>query len=106
MKFSLAACAAVMLAQDGIVSASSHKVSRHDILEISTLGGMTFKIHQKPNKKFTGLRRGPLAIARAYTKFGISYSDDLLSVIEKLLEELGLSGNKGNSTKVSGQGMT
>ncbi|KAI1875170.1 hypothetical protein JX265_004228 [Neoarthrinium moseri] len=103
MKFSaVAAVAGAILSHDGRVAASPLKI---EVFEISTLGGMTFKIHQAPNKAFSGLRKGPLAIARAYTKFGLTFPDDLSSVIEQLLEELGLlKGNKGNSTAVAGQG--
>ncbi|KAK9425762.1 hypothetical protein SUNI508_03123 [Seiridium unicorne] len=102
--FSSATLAAAIVAQYGLVSASPLKVITIDLSEISTLGGMTFKIHQQPNKAFSGVRKGPLAIAKAYAKFGVSFPDDLLSVIEQLLEELGLSKSTGNSTKVAGQG--
>ncbi|OTA86437.1 hypothetical protein M434DRAFT_82088 [Hypoxylon sp. CO27-5] len=51
---------------------------------------MTFKINQVPNKKYYGQRkgRGSMAIARAYSKFGASVSDDLLATIEEILKEL------------------
>ncbi|KAI0137582.1 eukaryotic aspartyl protease [Hypoxylon sp. NC0597] len=67
------------------------------MFEITTLGGMTFKIHQVPNKKYYGQKkgRGSMAIARAYSKFGASVSDDLLATIEEILKELGLLGNTG-----------
>ncbi|KAI0107856.1 eukaryotic aspartyl protease [Nemania sp. FL0031] len=76
------------------------------LFEISTLGGMTFKITQVPNKKFYGARkgRGAMAIARAYSKYGATIPDDLLSYIEQLLEELGLLQNPGNETSASPQG--
>lgn len=106
MKYASVAWMAAAISQTSMVSASPHKISKIDLSDILTLGGMTFKIHQTPNKGFSGLKRGPLAIARAYTKFGVSYPDDLQSVLEQLLEELGLSKHKGkNSTTVSGQGM-
>ncbi|KAI1076137.1 eukaryotic aspartyl protease [Whalleya microplaca] len=67
------------------------------LFEITTLGGMTFKINQVPNKKFYGAKkgRGSMAIARAYSKFGAAIPDDLLSTIQQILEELGLLGNNG-----------
>ncbi|KAJ8113912.1 hypothetical protein ONZ43_g5034 [Nemania bipapillata] len=78
------------------------------VFEISTLGGLTFKISQVPNKKFYGARkgRGAMAIARAYSKYGAAIPDDLLSYIQKLLEELGLLQNpgSGNDTAASPQG--
>ncbi|GAP88701.1 putative endothiapepsin precursor [Rosellinia necatrix] len=76
--------------------------------EISTLGGMTFKINQVPNRKFYGARkgRGSMAMARAFSKYGTSVPDELISYIEKLLEELGLiqQPGAGNDTSGSPQG--
>lgn len=97
---------AAVVTHDAVVSAAPLKITKIDLSSISTLGGMTFKIQQQPNKGFSGLRRGPLAIARAYTKFGAPYPDDLLSAIEQLLEELGLSKHHSNSSTVAGQGMS
>ncbi|KAI1657635.1 eukaryotic aspartyl protease [Daldinia decipiens] len=67
------------------------------LFEVTTLGGMTFKISQVPNKKFYGVQKGggSMAIARAYSKYGAAISDDLLSTIEEILKELGLLGNAG-----------
>ncbi|KAI1334320.1 eukaryotic aspartyl protease [Xylariaceae sp. FL0016] len=82
-----------------------------DIYQISTLGGMTFKIQQVQNPKYYGMKkgRGSMAIARAYSKFGATVSDDLLATIEEILRELGLLGNTGsgsasNSSLAAGQG--
>jgi hypothetical protein len=78
------------------------------LFEITTLGGMTFKLHQVPNQKFYGARkgRGAMAIARAYSKYGAPVSDDLLSYIEQILEELGLvqKPGAGNDTSAGPQG--
>ncbi|KAF3023496.1 Type I transmembrane sorting receptor [Neopestalotiopsis sp. 37M] len=96
MKFSTStgALAIAIGLQNGLVAAAPHtKVIKIDLSEISVLGGMTFKIHQQPNKAFKGVRKGSLALARAYSKFGVAFPDDLLTAIEKLLEELGLAGN-------------
>ncbi|KAF7537654.1 hypothetical protein G7054_g3517 [Neopestalotiopsis clavispora] len=96
MKFSTStgALAVAMGLQNGLVAAAPHtKVIKIDLSEISVLGGMTFKIHQQPNKAFKGVRKGSLALARAYSKYGVAFPDDLLTAIEKLLEELGLAGN-------------
>lgn len=107
MKFlSVLAVAASILSQDGLISAK--RLRTIDVYEISTLGGMTFRIGQIPNEKYTGIRKGPLAIAKAYHKYGIAFPDDLASVIEQLLEELGLAAgsSKTNTTKpASPQGM-
>ncbi|KAI0008152.1 eukaryotic aspartyl protease [Xylariaceae sp. FL0662B] len=77
------------------------------LFEITTLGGMTFKINQVPNKKFYGAKkgRGSMAIARAYSKFGAQIPDDLLSTIQQILEELGLqSAGGGSNTTADPQG--
>lgn len=111
MKFSssVVLATAVSLGRDGIASAAptKTKVIKIDLSGVSVLGGMTFKIHQQPNKAFSGIRKGPLALARAYSKFGAALPDDLLSVVEQLLEELGLAGNRGGGSKntTAGQGM-
>lgn len=82
------------------------------MFEITTLGGMTFKINQVQNKKYYGQKkgRGSMAIARAYSKFGASVSDDLLATIEEILRELGLLGDTGagagNNTTNDPQGMS
>ncbi|KAI5927252.1 eukaryotic aspartyl protease [Camillea tinctor] len=111
MKFqNTTALAASFLMCHGVVSAApppqQPQPEKRGILDplyaISTLGGMTFKISQVPNKKFYGTRRGrgSMAIARAYSKYGVAVSDDLLTTIQQLLEELGLlqSAGVGNGT--------
>ncbi|KAI1138214.1 eukaryotic aspartyl protease [Hypoxylon sp. FL0543] len=105
-----AAVAAYALCCRDLVSAGpiQKRGALDQMLEITTLGGMTFKIHQVPNKKYYGQRkgRGAMAIARAYSKYGASVSDDLLATIEEILEELGLLGNTGagNNTTDDPQG--
>ncbi|KAK6201751.1 hypothetical protein LQW54_009410 [Pestalotiopsis sp. IQ-011] len=98
MKFSspVALATAISLAS---AAPTKTKVIKIDLSGVSVLGGMTFKIHQQPNKAFSGIRKGPLALARAYSKFGAALPDDLLSVVEQLLEELGLAGHRGGSSK-------
>lgn len=92
--------------------ASAAPTEKRGILDslfgISTLGGVTFKIDQVPNRKFYGARKGSgqMAMARAFAKYGAAIPDDLLSYIEKLLEELGLipQPGAGNDTNASPQG--
>lgn len=113
MKFTntAAAMAAYAFCCQDLASASPVKKRGvlDEIFQITTLGGMTFKIQQVPNKKFYGQRkgRGSMAIARAYSKYGAAIPDDLLSTIQQILEELGLLGNNGagNSTANDPQGM-
>lgn len=98
MRFSSVAGVAIpALLQVELASASPFQF---DVYGVSTLGGMTFKINQVPNQAYTGRRKGPLAIAKAYSKFGVSYPDELVTVLEKLVkEELKVSNSTGNSTK-------
>ncbi|KAI1127091.1 eukaryotic aspartyl protease [Nemania abortiva] len=101
-----AVVAASFLFTQNLVSAAPTEKRGISIIEISTLGGVTFKINQVPNKKFYGARkgRGAMAIARAYSKYGAAIPDDLLSYIEQILEELGLLQNPSNETSASPQG--
>ncbi|KAI1761804.1 eukaryotic aspartyl protease [Hypoxylon sp. FL1150] len=105
-----AAVAAYVLCSQDLVSASPVRASTStsrvqkrgtldSLFEIQTLGGMTFKVDQVPNMKFSGQRkgRGPVAIARAYLKYGAAIPDSLLLTIQQLLGELGLAGNTGGT---------
>ncbi|KAI0601438.1 eukaryotic aspartyl protease [Biscogniauxia sp. FL1348] len=111
MKFqNTTALAASVLMCHGVVSAAPPpQPQKRGILDplyaISTLGGMTFKINQVPNTKFYGTRRGrgSMAIARAYSKYGVAVSDDLLTTIQQLLEELGLVQSAGASNGTTSQ---
>ncbi|KAI8624216.1 eukaryotic aspartyl protease [Xylariaceae sp. FL1651] len=104
-----AVAASLLFTQDLVAAVPTEKRGLLDPLsEITTLGGMTFKINQVPNQKFYGARkgRGSMAIARAYSKYGAPVPDDLLSYIEQILEELGLiqKPGTGNDTAASPQG--
>ncbi|XXH03092.1 Zinc resistance conferring protein [Hypoxylon texense] len=102
-----AAVAAYVLCCQDLASAGPVRIQKRGTLdplfEITTLGGMTFKISQVPNKKFYGQHkgRGSMAMARAFSKYGAAIPDDLLSTIEQILEELGLLGNNGSGNKTS-----
>jgi hypothetical protein len=95
-----AAVGASILAQGGLISASPLKII--DIFEISTLGGMTFQISQVPNQRYSGAPKGPLAVAKAYAKFGVDAPDDLLSAIDQLLQQLGLLGSNASNATTPG----
>ncbi|KAI0151560.1 eukaryotic aspartyl protease [Xylariaceae sp. FL1272] len=91
---------AALLPSTGLgLAAPTEKRESFDPFQVSTLGGMTFKIGQVANSKYGGRHkgRGALAVARTYNKYGLSLGDDLTSVIEQLLEELGLIGQSGAS---------
>ncbi|KAF9876708.1 hypothetical protein CkaCkLH20_05554 [Colletotrichum karsti] len=74
--------------------------------DIATLGGAAFRIEQVPNPDFYyGSRRGPIALARAYSKFGHPIPDDLAGLIDQILGELGLlKGSKGGHKGGKGKG--
>ncbi|KAI1326950.1 eukaryotic aspartyl protease [Xylariaceae sp. FL0255] len=103
----VAAVSAAFLSEYSVLAAPVPREIREtffDPFEIATLGGNTFKFQQTANKNFGGYRkgRGAVSLARAYSKFGIDVPDSLLSIIEELLEELGLlsqgGGKQSNST--------
>ncbi|KAF5519142.1 Endothiapepsin [Colletotrichum aenigma] len=93
-----------------LVDAAPSKKSDISRFEISTLGGGAFRIEQVPNPDFYyGNRRGPIALARAYSKFNHPIPDDLLGLIDQILGELGLlngskGGHKGGKGKGNGSG--
>ncbi|GJD02653.1 endothiapepsin [Colletotrichum higginsianum] len=95
-----AAVAAVIPFAARLVDAAPSK------MEIATLGGAAFRIEQVPNPDFYyGSRRGPIALARAYSKFGQQIPDDLLSLIDQILDDLGLlKGGKGVHKGGKGEG--
>jgi hypothetical protein len=101
MKFSvLAAVAAIVPSFTEVAAAPAilRPATRLDVFQVATLGGATFRIQQVPNKSFIfGARRGPIALARAYSKFGIAIPPDLLSIIEAILKDLGLTLAKPNA---------
>jgi len=94
MKFPiLAALAASIPFLGGSVDAAPLLIigNKAGVFQIATLGGAAFRIKQVPSTSFQfGSRRGPVALARAYSKFGVAIPPDLLSIIEAILEELGL----------------
>ncbi|KAB5584787.1 aspartic peptidase domain-containing protein [Coniochaeta sp. 2T2.1] len=114
MKLSLttAAVAASILSSAGLVAAAPRvKTNSLAALEISVLGGSTFKLHQAPNAHFRSRGQGPRALAKAYQKYGVGFPDGLLEVVLEILKELGVDvpdraggGSDGNGTANAGQG--
>jgi len=109
MRYHHGVVASFLLTENLVSAAPMEKRGTLDpLFEISTLGGMAFKINQVPNQKFYGARkgRGAIALAKAYSKYGVAVPDDLISYIEQILEELGLGQNPGdgNDTSASPQG--
>ncbi|KAI0473847.1 eukaryotic aspartyl protease [Xylariaceae sp. FL0804] len=102
--YSAAALAAAFLLSHDLVSAVPTAQKRalltpEEVYEVSTLGGMTFRVPQVRNQRVMNMTkgRGQMALARAYSKYGGELSADLLSYIEKILEELGLLGSSSSS---------
>lgn len=107
-----AAVAASILSSAGLVAAAPRaKANSATTIEISVLGGSTFKIHQAPNSNFRTKGQGPRALAKAYQKYGVSIPDDLLEIVLQILKDLGINvpgraggGADGNGTTTVGQG--
>ncbi|OIW26012.1 Asp-domain-containing protein [Coniochaeta ligniaria NRRL 30616] len=114
MRLSLttAAVAASILSSAGLVAAAPRvKANSLAALEISVLGGSTFKIHQAPNVNFRSRGQGPRALAKAYQKYGVEFPDGLLEIVYEILKELGIpvpdrngGASDGNGTTNAGQG--
>jgi hypothetical protein len=82
---------ATLVSATSVGIAEAAPLNQLDLLRIATLGGSTFRIKAVPNKAFYyGAKRGPIALARAYSKFGQQMPPDLLLVVETILKELGL----------------
>ncbi len=98
MKFgSAAAVAASLLSSAGLVTALT--VVEPAKFEVSILGGSTFRLQQQANENYNMVGRGPRALGKVYTKFGLSLSDELLQLLEEILEELGLlNGGRGSGS--------
>jgi hypothetical protein len=114
MRFSLTttAVAASIFSSAALVAAAPRvKANSLAALEISVLGGSTFKLHQAPNPNFRALGKGPRALAKAYQKYGVAFPDNLLEVVLEILKELGIDvpdlnggASDGNGTSNAGQG--
>lgn len=109
MRLSLtnAAVAASILSSAGLVAAAPRATSNAlTEVEISVLGGTTFRIQQTPNAKFQPYGRGPRELAKAYQKYGAAVPDDLLQTILQILGELGItaSGRSGDGADDNGNG--
>ncbi len=97
MKFgSVAAAAASILSSAGLVTALV--IVEPSNFEISILGGSTFRLQQQANENYNMVGRGPRALAKVYTKFGLQLPDELLLLLEEILEELGLLKSGGTGT--------
>ncbi|KAJ6442490.1 amino acid transporter [Purpureocillium lavendulum] len=71
----------------------------------SVAGQGSFEVKRAVNKNFSG-RNGPLALARAYNKYGIHVSNDLLKAIETIraAHSQNARRNSGNATATPDNG--
>lgn len=107
MRLSLttAAVAASILSSAGLVAAAPMATSDSlGELEISVLGGTTFRFHQTANANFQPHGRGPRELARAYQKYGAAVPEDLIQIVLEILAELGFSSSGGNGGGADGNG--
>ncbi|KAI0392243.1 eukaryotic aspartyl protease [Xylariaceae sp. FL0594] len=102
----------------GVIVAASILLDRHMIsaasvetrraldasLPVSTPGSVAFKVYQVPNKKFDPARkgRGAMAMAKAFSKYGVPIPDDLHASIRRVLEEITLAQDPGDVRNASG----
>ena len=81
-----------------------------DMLQVSVFGGQTIRAPQVLNAGFIAPGRGPRALAKAYAKFGVEISPELLLILEELLQALGISvpglGSSGTSGSTGSSGST
>lgn len=64
-------------------------------LEVSVLGGNTFKLNQVANEEYSMRHRGPKSLAKTYAKFDAALPGDLLALLEELFGQPGLNSSTG-----------
>lgn len=103
-----AAVAASLLSQDTVlVTAAPPPLLLHDIVRTGEqigeqigaqvgeiLKGLTFRIDQVPNSKYSGHLNGAVDLARAYSKYGCQIDDSLQDAVCKFFADLGLSSGR------------
>lgn len=83
--FKVAAVAASLLSSSGLVAGAPLILE-----EITVLGGETFKLNQVLNENFNTAYQGPRALAKAYQKYGVTIPAALMTVLQKILQEMGV----------------
>jgi hypothetical protein len=91
MRFSVLGVVGVALSSCDLTVA----VPARSPLEVIVLGGSTFRIKQAYNQNFRPQYQGVRAMAKAYNKYGIAYSPELLALLEQILKEFGLTLGSG-----------
>jgi hypothetical protein len=96
MKFlGVAAVAASILSGVDALPRGRTVIVRPSDFEIAVLGGMTLRIDQVENKNFIAQGRGPRALARAFSKYGVAVPVELLLILREILQELGIIPEDG-----------
>ncbi|KAK0656632.1 aspartic peptidase domain-containing protein [Cercophora newfieldiana] len=86
MKFSTAAAVA---ATAGLAAASPVVTRvRAEDLEVSTLGGATFRVRTVYNRDYSPIGKGPRALGRVYQKYGVEMSGGLLDTLEEIAQKM------------------
>ncbi|KAK4192837.1 aspartic peptidase domain-containing protein [Podospora australis] len=93
MRFNSFAIAATSLLSASSVSA----IPRPHVIEVNpsdikprNLQGRAFKISQVTNVHFHQHGKGPRALAQVYEKYGLEIPEDLLVILRKIMEDLGI----------------
>ncbi|KAK3394645.1 aspartic peptidase domain-containing protein [Podospora didyma] len=105
MKFFEHAVAAIsLLSSASLVAGAPHvfEVTPKEF-KVSTLGGATFKISQVYNTNFKQAGKGPRALGKVYSKFGVDFPPELAAVLKALLDQLRIKP-LGNGRNMSGVG--
>ncbi|CAK7234166.1 hypothetical protein SBRCBS47491_008857 [Sporothrix bragantina] len=82
---------AVAIAKQKVPTATQNLEITKEMLEISVFGGQTIHAPQVINTGFITPGRGPRALAKAYAKFGVELSPELLLILEEILAALGIT---------------
>ena len=57
-------------------------------LEVSTLGGATFRVRQVHNPRYNQIGRGPRALGRVYQKYGLEMPVELVATLQSISEQI------------------
>ncbi|CAK7218041.1 hypothetical protein SCUCBS95973_003355 [Sporothrix curviconia] len=101
---------AAAIAKQKFPTATQNLEITKEMLEISVFGGQTIRAPQVLNAGFVTPGRGPRALAKAYAKFGVEISPELLLILEEILEALGITvpgvAGTGGTSGTTGTGGT
>ena len=91
MKFAGLAAVTSLVASAALVAGAPRVVQVHPRdLKIKRPGGSSFKLPQIHNNMFRQHGKGPRALARVYEKYDIQLPPELVDLVKKILEDLGI----------------